>query len=559
MVDNSQSQCHIFQEALLNPSTFCISWEQVPGRGAFEKQHQAILEASERAAKGGRVHAISITDGPGGSPAIASTMLGAEIKRKGVEPLVHFALRDANRIAIESLFYGLNSAGVCNLLVISGDFPARDGYDGQAGRVFDLDPTQVLQLIKRMNEGLQYEVMGKTRTLTPTNFFAGVAVSPFKKLEAEVIGQYYKLENKIRAGARFIISQIGFDARKMQEPILWLKQNGHDVPMLANIYVLSYPTARLMNANKIPGCVVTDKLVTQLEAESQAPDKGVAARLLRAAKLYAVARGLGYKGAHIGGHNLSYDNVEYIIDKGEELYPRWQELIPEFEYPQKDGFYLYAKDEKSGLNTGEFAPRPMPVKKPFILRFSRLTHRLFFQPGTLAFKINRRMAAWTDHIVGLKRVFERVESQGKGVLYECLRCGDCSLPDMAYICPVSQCPKGKRLGPCGGSYEGWCEVYPNERQCVWVRVYERLKAYHEEDKIKAFTTPPRNWELWQTSSWFNYFLGRDHTAKRLGIEPPDKVSPKKSGNSQPGTQLKKETAPACAQAKCAHDCPVKGT
>ncbi|MDD5287821.1 MAG: methylenetetrahydrofolate reductase C-terminal domain-containing protein [Dehalococcoidales bacterium] len=532
--DYQHINSHTFRDALMDPCTFCTSWEQVPGRGAFERGHHAILQAAEQAARGGRVHAISITDGPGGSPAIASTMLGAEIKRMGIEPLVHFALRDTNRIAAESLFYGLNSAGVCNLLVISGDFPARNRSDGQAGRVFDLDPTNVLQLIQRMNEGLQYEVMGKIRTLSPTDFFAGVAVSPFKKLEAEVIGQYYKLENKVRAGARFIISQIGFDARKMQEPLLWLKHIGHPVPMLANIYVLSYHTARLMHDNQIPGCVVTDKLLSQIESESHAPDKGMAARLLRAAKMYAVARGLGYKGVHIGGHNITYDKVEYIINKGEELYHRWEELVAEFDYPQKDGFYLFQKDEETCLNTEEFAPRLAPGKKPLIWRFSRMVHDVMFEPGAPLFELNRRMAAWTDKKKDLTKLFERLESLGKGVLYECMRCGDCSLPDMAYLCPVSQCPKGKRMGPCGGSFEGWCEVYPGERQCVWVRAYERLKAYGEEDKIKA-ATPPRNWELWQTSSWLNYFLGRDHTARKIGIMPPSDSTKKPADNS--GTRL----------------------
>jgi len=28
--------------------------------------------------------------------------------------------------------------------------------------------------------------------------------------------------------------------------------------------------------------------------------------------------------------------------------------------------------------------------------------------------------------------------------------------------------------------------------------------------------------LWQTSSWLNFYMGRDHTAKRLGIKPPQK-------------------------------------
>ena len=208
-----------------------------------------------------------------------------------------------------------------------------------------------MQLVGKMNQGLTYESMGKTLTLDPTDFFAGVAVSPFKQLESELMCQYYKLDKKIRGGAGFIISQIGYDARKAQELILWLSARGYNVPALANIYVLTYPAAKLMHDNKIPGCVVTDKLLTQLEEERKAPDKGKSARLLRAAKMYAVARGLGYKGAHIGGFNMTYDMVEYIMDKGEEFYPRWPELVAEFDYPQQDGFYLFEKDEKSGLNT----------------------------------------------------------------------------------------------------------------------------------------------------------------------------------------------------------------
>jgi methylenetetrahydrofolate reductase (NADPH) len=43
-----------------------------------------------------------------------------------------------------------------------------------------------------------------------------------------------------------------------------------------------------------------------------------------------------------------------------------------------------------------------------------------------------------------------------------------------------------------------------------------LKAQHREDEIGKYIIPPCNWELWQTSSWINYFLGRDHSAKMRG-------------------------------------------
>jgi hypothetical protein len=31
--------------------------------------------------------------------------------------------------------------------------------------------------------------------------------------------------------------------------------------------------------------------------------------------------------------------------------------------------------------------------------------------------------------------------------------------------------------------------------------------------------------LWQTSSWLNFYMGRDHTAKRLGIKGSAKEVP----------------------------------
>ncbi len=520
-----------FKSALLHSDTFCITWEQVPGRGASEKERESILQNSEMAARGGRIHAISVTDSPGGSPTFSSGTLGIEIRKLGIESLVHLALRDKNRNEIESLLYGLAAVNVHNLLVISGDYPARDGFEGRAHPVFDLDPTHVMQLLDRMNHGLKYESMGKTITLAPTDFFGGVAVSPFKQLESELICQYYKLDKKIRGGAGFVISQIGYDARKAQELILWLKHKGYQIPALANIYALTYAAAKLMSENKIPGCVVTDKLLAQLDEERKAPDKGKSARLLRAAKMYAIARGLGYKGAHFGGRNMTYDMMEYILQKGEELYPKWPELVAEFDYPQPDGFYLYEKDVNTGLNSTRESGRPLKDRKNWLAGVSRFVHGAFFNPQHPFFKPSQKFFQMVDASNWTRKTFEFLEHQGKGVFFECLRCGDCSLFDTGYLCTTSQCPKGERLGPCGGSFQGWCEVYPGKRQCVWIRSYTRLKAYHEEDKLGTYIIPPRDWELWQTSSWINFYMGRDHTAKRLGISPPVKKAKKTHPNT----------------------------
>ena len=99
-----------FRKSLLHPKTFSVTWELVPGRGAREEAQQNVLAAAERAARGGRVHALTITDNPGGNPAILAGCLGAEILRLGIEPLVHFTCKDKNRNQIESELYALDRA-----------------------------------------------------------------------------------------------------------------------------------------------------------------------------------------------------------------------------------------------------------------------------------------------------------------------------------------------------------------------------------------------------------------------------------------------------------------
>ena len=503
-----KDRTNALKTSILDPGGFCVTWEQIPGLGAFEIRQELVLENARKAAGGGKICAISIVDNPGGNPAIATEILCSEIRRLGIEPMVHLAFRDRSRNQVESLLYQLAALDINNLLILTGDYPSGIGFQGTSRPVFDLDSVNGLQLIAEMNRGMEHEIMRKSTRLAPTNFFAGVACSPFKSEETEVMGQYYKLKKKIEAGADFIITQIGFDFRKLHEMQLWLKTRGYRIPALISIQVLSLATARAMNQNRIPGCVVTDRLLSQIEAESQSPDKGRQARLDRAAKMYAVARGMGFAGACISGQGVPYESVEYIIEKGKELTGRWPDFLPEFDYPQEGGFYYFER------GTERPAPRRQKPVRPPIYYLSLALHAVVFEPKSPVFKALRPLMRRIDSSRILGKVFGSVEFWSKAVLYGCMNCGDCALFDVAYLCPVSQCPKNQRNGPCGGSHNGWCEVYPNEKKCIWVRAYRRLKARHQEDSIGDFIVPPCNWGLWQTSSWLNYFMGRDHVSKR---------------------------------------------
>jgi methylenetetrahydrofolate reductase (NADPH) len=146
---------NLLKDALLNPNIFPVTWELVPGRGAREAVQEKTLVLAKQAAEGKKICALTLTDNPGGTPALSADFMGAEILKLGIETVVHFTCKDKNRNQIESQLYALDRAGVRNLLVMSGDYPA-SGYQGRPAPVFDLDPIHVLQLITDMNRGLEY-------------------------------------------------------------------------------------------------------------------------------------------------------------------------------------------------------------------------------------------------------------------------------------------------------------------------------------------------------------------------------------------------------------------
>ena len=62
--------------------------------------------------------------------------------------------------------------------------------------------------------------------------------------------------------------------------------------------------------------------------------------------------------------------------------------------------------------------------------------------------------------------------------------------------------------------------------CVIITAYAAIDTAVTAMKEGAveYIVKPCNWNLLESSSWLNFYLGRDHTAKRLGIEPPRKKS-----------------------------------
>ena len=505
------------RDRLTSGDEFVTVTELVPWRGpTADKAGRAGLAAAHALVDDPRIAAISITDNAGGHAMARPALLAEEFLARGQDVIVHVACRDRSRNGLLSLAWELEQRGVRNVLAISGDHPT-EGFAGLSRPVFDVDSVGLLALYRDLvNQGA-----GDRAEPGQPGFYLGCAVSPFKRLEAEVVPQYLKLALKVRAGADFVIPQLGYDARAWDELLRAMRRADLHVPVLANVYVLSRTLARLFNANQVPGCVVSDDLLAIAEREAAAPDKGRAFFLELAARQVAIARGLGFRGVYLAGH-LPAADVAQVLDTAAGYAPDdWRAFAREISYAPTGSFRLFAADPATGLATDEPDPAYARTLAPRTrgrarrrasawYKANRLAHRAVFAPGSPGFRAAGRVYGHVERL-HLGRPLHVLEQAVKVPLYDCRDCGDCSLPDVAYLCPESQCPKGERNGPCGGSHDGICEVAP--KRCVWVRAYERLKPYGEE--LAMLERPPVivDNRLRRTSAWANTFLERDHFAK----------------------------------------------
>ncbi len=506
----------MMKDALVN-GEFVITCEFVPGRGKEGSSlDAALLFARKVAGTLPKVHAVSLTDNPGGNTAMIPDALAPEILKTGMDVLIHFSCRDMNRNAMESRLMALARAGVNNLLVISGDYPA-SGFEGNAASVFDLDSVQTIRYIKALNAGLEFPGVkkGTSPRLPSTHFLVAAAVSPFKAIEAELLAQFFKMEKKISAGADIIIPQLGYDMRKFFEIRRYLKSRNLNIPVIGNVYVLSAGAARTMNAGLVPGCVVTDELLRVVEEEAKAPDKGKAKRLERAAKMVAMFKGMGFNGVHIGGYALKAEDFRIILTRAAEFETQWKEFIPEVSFARKEEYYAFPPPlNYSFTEIDEDVLSRVPrgrIKMGY--EFSKVFHRFVFERDRVLARLMTRYYTLIGDKSALARISHFGEYGAKMMLYGCQDCGDCALADMAFCCPKCRCAKQQRNGPCGGSKEGMCEAYPDERVCAWTTIYNRHKSDGTLDDMRSKYVPPTRNQLAHTSGWANYFLRRDHSAK----------------------------------------------
>jgi 5,10-methylenetetrahydrofolate reductase len=251
-----------FKKAL-ESGKFVVTSEVAPPKGTNLEKMEHHIELLKH-----KVDAMNVTDHQSSVmrfPSLGGALL---VKEMGGEPILQMTCRDRNRLALQADLMFASSRGINNVLCLTGDSVVL-GDHKEASSVFDLDSSQLLSTIRRLEKGKD---LGGSDLDGNVSFCAGAIVTP----EANPIEpQLIKFEKKVDAGAEFIQTQAVYDLDNFKKFMEYAKQ--FPVKILAGIILLtSAPMARFMNKN-VAGVNVPKELIDEMASapKGRALEKGI--------------------------------------------------------------------------------------------------------------------------------------------------------------------------------------------------------------------------------------------------------------------------------------------
>ena len=514
-----------FLRSALKDGRFVYTAELVLGRDHNAANAEEFVREASQQADGIRV--ISLTDLPGGNPALPPEAFASYVCAHHLTPIAHLTGKDGNRSFLEERLHALARERVENVLALTGD-AQQSGFGGKSKPVHDLDSVLILRLVRALCGSLDENTDTVKEGAREFEFFPGAVVNPYKVREPDLLMQFYKLRLKVAAGAQFIITQLGYNLRKLFELKQYMIREGiGHAPVLANIYVPTARIARMMQSGEISGCVITDDFVARLEKEKKPQ------RLERAALMVAAAKDLGFAGAHIGGFGLSHRDFMTIIERASAIGKGWRGRMDELVFAWPKEFYLFPpgtdglSDGASHYQTARARSHPSLAQ-----RISESVHRYFIKDDSLGARyFGARLKGENGSGTSWQHAFWS-KVLAPSILYRkatlgCVSCGDCLQDHLNYAgCTMHGCYKELRNGPCGGSrVDGSCEARPDV-PCIWNRIYSGTLALGDDPgKFARILIPPRDWSLDGTNALVNRFAGTDNLHKRIDLNqviPKDK-------------------------------------
>jgi methylenetetrahydrofolate reductase (NADPH) len=252
-------------ERIVRSGRFCVTAEVVPPRSA-----DASSVAEQARSLVGYADAVNVTDNPTSSAHMSPVAGAAIVAQAGVEPTLQITCRDRNRLGLTSDLLGAWALGARNLFCLTGD-PVGIGDHAGAKAVNDLTVTELVGLAAGLRD--EGRLLSGAAIESPPRYFIGVADLPLAEPYDPA-----RLDAKIDAGARFVMTQIVYDVEAFGAWADVAHSRGlfERAAVIVGVAALrSAKQARFVNEH-LPGVEVPAEVVRSLEeAGPEAESEGV--------------------------------------------------------------------------------------------------------------------------------------------------------------------------------------------------------------------------------------------------------------------------------------------
>ena len=277
---------------------FVVTVELDPPRGhTVDKLVQGAKLLKEKG-----VEIVDINDGSLGRVRMSVLATALLIRdHTGLDINMHFTCRDRNLMGIQADLLGAHALDIRNILAMTGD-PPRTGDYANATAVFDVDGVGLIEVLRRMNEGMDATGNGIGE---PTSFCVGAALDPGAPDPGREAERFHR---KLEAGARWFQTQPVYELDVLDRFLA--RVGGSPVPVLVGVLPLhSFRHAEFLH-NEVPGITIPDGVRARLRA---AGDGALRAGIEMAQELIGEIRAR-YAGAYLMPSFGRFEVVAEVLD-----------------------------------------------------------------------------------------------------------------------------------------------------------------------------------------------------------------------------------------------------
>ena len=254
---------------LSDKNKFKITLEVVPPAG---HDGQALLEKLA-AVSSLSFDGFSVASNPVAKPRMSAMVFSRLLQeRTGKPAILHFTVRDHNRLGLQAELWGARGLGLDTIIAVTGDPSARN----KENKTTTVNDVTVFELIQMASDA---------------GLYTG-AVLDYRPETNGLENEIKRIERKASAGAKFIVTQPVYDRETAQRLLEGLAHI--EIPVLMGILpLLSHKHACFLH-NKVAGIAVPP----QLQKEMAAADDPVATGIKQSRQMLELAKNM-FSGACI--------------------------------------------------------------------------------------------------------------------------------------------------------------------------------------------------------------------------------------------------------------------